>query len=96
MKNTSKTLELRELEQISGGGIFSAYKDKQYEAAGVTVVGSGWFYNDGYKYNGKDITTDEATWLTYYYIWNHNRALSIEEAKRYYVDTSRGMDYSDI
>jgi hypothetical protein len=53
-------------------------------------------YNDGYKYNGKEITTDEATWLTYYYIWNHKRASSIDEARRYYDDTSRGMEYSDI
>lgn len=42
------------------------------------------------------LPTDEATWLTYYHIWIHNRAPSIEEAKRYYEDTSRGMDYSDI
>lgn len=61
--------------------------------AGITVVGPGWFYNDGYRYNGKDISMDEANWLTYYYDNKHKRASSIDAARRYYEDTSSDDNY---
>lgn len=80
------------MKNVSGGGLFSAFMDEQYEAAGITVVGPGWFYNDGYRYNGVDISMDEANWLTYYYVWNKSRASSIEEARRYFEETSCEID----
>ena len=92
MKNE---INMNQLDQVNGGGIFSRYSDKQYAAAGVKVIGPGVFYNDGYEYNGKTISTDEATWLAYYYDWNKKRAPSIAEAKRYYDETiyDGGCDY---
>ena len=92
MNNTIKVLDLKVLEQVSGGGLFSAYTDENYAKAGIEVVGPGWFYNDGYRYNGQDISMDEANWLTYYYVENHRRASSIDEAKRYFEATSDDCD----
>ena len=60
-------LNVEQLDQVNGGGIFSRFRDKQYAAAGITVKGAGWFYNDGYEYNGKEISTDEANSYEYDY-----------------------------
>ena len=37
-----KKLDLDQLEQVCGGGLFSTYSDDQYEAAGVEIDGPGW------------------------------------------------------
>lgn len=88
-------LNIDQLNEVTGGGIFSVYRDKEYAAAGVTVLGPGVFYNDGYQYNGQNISMEEANWLVYFYKWNHRRASSIEEAKRYYKENSYEVDYLD-
>ena len=88
-------LKIDQLDRVNGGGLFSRFRDKQYAAAGITVKGAGWFYNDGYEYNGKEISTDEANWLAYYYYWNKKRAPSMAEAKRYYEANSYEYDYCD-
>ena len=82
-KNSEK-LDLNQLEQVCGGGLFSSYSDKQYAAAGVNVIGPGWFYNDGYSFNGIEIGCYEASALTYYFLNIGKRAPSLEEALRYY------------
>ena len=84
IENNNKMMDLNQLEQVCGGGLFSSYSDNQYAAAGVTVVGPGWFYNDGYEFNGKEIGCYEASALTYYFLHIGKRAPSLEEALRYY------------
>jgi hypothetical protein len=81
-------LDLNQLEQASGGGLFSPYSDEQYAAAGVTVVGPGWFDNDGYKLNGEEMKRYQASALVYYYLHVGKRAPSIEEALRYSDETA--------
>ena len=49
-----KQLNDESAEQVSGGGLFSSYSEEEYNKAGVTVIGWGYFYNDGYEYQGKD------------------------------------------
>ena len=51
-----KKINDKKLEQVSGGGLFSRHSDKEYAEAGVTVVGPGTFYNDGYAFKGKEST----------------------------------------
>ena len=84
MGNTEKALDLTELGQVSGGGLFSAYSVESYNEVGIMVIGVGWFYNDGYRYEGEEITTYEARCLVFYYRWNGKRAPSIDEAVRFF------------
>lgn len=85
MENTNNTLELTELEQVSGGALFSKYSVDEYNKAGVMVIGVGLIYNDGYRYEGKEITPYEANCLTLYYLWYGRRASSIDEAEQLYI-----------
>ena len=77
-------MDLDQLEQVCGGGLFSTYSDDQYEAAGVEIDGPGWLYNSGYLLNGKEIDRYDADMLAFYFIYQGKRAPSIEEARRYF------------
>jgi hypothetical protein len=83
MENKEKALDLTELGQVSGGGILSGYSVEEYNEAGIMVIGVGWLYNDGYRYEGKEISTYEARCLMFYYNWYGKRAPSIDEAVRF-------------
>lgn len=68
------------MESVSGGGIFSHYDDWEYQQAGVDVVGPGTFWNDGYKFQGKTISTLDAIYLVDFYQANGRVASSVQEA----------------
>ena len=73
------------LNDVSGGtDYFPEFSDAQYRDAGVEVVGSGWISNEGYRFNGKDISDYEASVLVRYYMHNDTIAPSLEEAKAWY------------
>jgi hypothetical protein len=50
----------------------------------VEVIGSGWISNEGYRFNGKDISDYDASVLVRYYMHNDTIAPSLEEAKAWY------------
>lgn len=79
-----KKINDKKLEQVSGGGLFSRHSDKEYAEAGVTVVGPGTFYNDGYAFKGKEISTEDAHMLVFFYYYHDYPAESVEEAREYY------------
>ena len=89
-KPINETLDLNQLEQASGGSIFLSYKKELYAEAGVTIVGPGVFYDDGYTYNGQEISLDDANALTCYYADKGEHAPSLEEARRHYAATITG------
>ena len=60
------------------------FSDDWYRDAGVEVVGSGWISNEGYRFNGKDISDYDASVLVRYYMHNDTIAPSLEEAKAWY------------
>ena len=77
MTKENKTNELEkcteikttELEQVTGGSFMFFYRDEDIEGAGVEVIGSGFLYDDGYRWRGMDISRDDASLLCDYYIW---------------------------
>lgn len=83
MADEKRKLTDPELIKANGGGLFSAFNDEDYAAAGVEIVGPGLFYNDGYKFKGKTISTSDAEYLGYYYRYYGKAADSIEEAKEW-------------
>ncbi len=59
---------------------FSPYDDEKYRAAGVEIVGPGKYWNDGYKFQGRDSKSGEASILVEFYLKNGRVASSVEEA----------------
>ena len=76
----NKVLDDKNLEQVDGAGLFSSYNDGEYAAAGVTIIGPGTFYNDGYSFQGAEITTNQANALVYFFKANGHVASSVQEA----------------
>ena len=83
-ENKKKALSDKKLDKVDGGGFFSKYSDEEYAAAGVEIVGPGMFYNDGYRFKGKDITTEQAEKLAFFYYYKEYPAESVEQAEEYY------------
>ena len=86
-----------DLEKVSGGAFFSAYSDARYNEAGVIVVGSGDWYNDGYRLanSGEDLTTQLANLAVKYYDITGVPASNIEEIRRAFRTTSEYRDDED-
>ena len=87
MKKENKTkneINEEKLKDATGGSLFDRYNDAEYNSAGVDVVGSGFFYNDGYRYKGKDITNDEANILVKYRQHFGSVAPTLEDAKSWW------------
>ena len=83
-EENKKKFDDKTLDKVDGGGFFSKYSDEEYAAAGVEIVGPGTFYNDGYKFKGKDITTEQAERLAFFYYYKEYPAESVEQAEEYY------------
>ena len=62
-------IKTTELEQTTGGSFMFFYRDEVIRGAGVEVIGSGFLYDDGYRWKGMDISRDDASFLCDYYIW---------------------------
>ena len=88
-KDNKNIIDDNNLDDVSGGGLFSSYSDSQYENAGVEVVGAGFLYNDGYKFKGQDISTSEAECLVEFYFDKGYIASSVQEAKDYVEERTR-------
>ena len=65
----TKEIKVNELEQVAGGSFMFFYRDEIIRGAGVEVIGSGFLYDDGYRWKGMDISRDDASFLCDYYIW---------------------------
>ena len=90
MNNNKKNdIKDEELDKVSGGGLFSTYTDATYNEAGVEIIGAGNFYNDGYKFKGKNITTREAECLVEFYFAKKRIADSVDEACEYVEELER-------
>ena len=73
------------LDNVSGGtDYFPEFSDQWYHDAGVEVVSSGWISNEGYRFNGEDISDYDASVLVRYYMHNDTIAPSLVEAKAWY------------
>ena len=83
-EENKKKLEDKKLDKVNGGGFFSKYSDEEYAAAGVEIVGPGTWYNDGYRFKGKDITTEQAEMLGFFYYYKEYPAESLEQAEEFY------------
>ena len=65
MTKENKTNELEkcteikttELEQVTGGSFMFFYRDEDIRGAGVEVLGSGFLYDDGYRWRGMNISS---------------------------------------
>ena len=79
-----KKIDDKKLAEVNGGGFFSKYSDDEYAKAGVTVIGPGVLYNDGYEFRGQSIDTDTANKLAFFYYMKDYPADSIQEAEEYY------------
>ena len=64
----TKEIKVNELEQVAGGSFMFFYRDEIIRGAGVEVIGSGFLYDDGYRWRGMDISRDDASLLCDYYI----------------------------
>ena len=80
----NKKIDEQKLENVSGGGFFSEYSDEDYSKAGVEVVGSGILWNDGYKFQGKEISTEDANKLAFFTYYKGYAAGSLQEAREFY------------
>ena len=78
-----KKIDPKHLKDVNGGGFFSDWRDSDYEDAGVEIVGKGLLYNDGYRFNGVDISTEDAGDLAFLYYYRGFRAESLEAARNY-------------
>ena len=63
----TKEIKVNELEQVAGGSFMFFYRDEIIRGAGVEVIGSGFLYDDGYRWRGMDISRDDASLLCDYY-----------------------------
>ena len=68
-ENKCTEIKTTELEQVTGGSFMFFYRDEVIRGAGVEVIGSGFLYDDGYRWKGMDISRDDASFLCDYYIW---------------------------
>lgn len=68
-ENKSTEIKTTELEQVTGGSFMFFYREEDIRGAGVEVVGSGFLYDDGYRWRGMDISRDDASFLCDYYKW---------------------------
>lgn len=80
----NKKIEDKKLNKVDGGGFFSQHTLEEYKKAGVEVVGPGYLYNDGYKFQGKEISTKDANVLAFFTYYYGRPANSLEEAYDYY------------
>ena len=80
-------MSLDELEQVSGGSLQSLFKDKEYAAAGVEIIGPGIFKNDGYKYNGIQIYPSVANRIVVFYQKTGRRPVDMFEAWDWFDET---------
>ena len=80
----NKKIEDEKLDKVSGGGLFDMYTEGDYNAAGVEVIGWGYLYNDGYKFQGKEISSTDANRLVFFTGYNGRPAYSLEEAYEFY------------
>ena len=89
-KEDIKKIKDDDLGKVSGGGFFSAYSVARYNEAGVTVIGAGNLYNDGYKLtaSGEDLTTQLANLAVKYYDLTGVPAWEVEEIRRAFRTTS--------
>ena len=89
-----KKIEDNDLDKVSGAGFFSAYSDSRYAEAGVSVIGSGDWYNDGYRLvaSGEELTTQLANLAVKYYDLTGVPAGNIEEIRRAFKTTSEYRD----
>ena len=85
-ENKNINVEDEKLKKVDGGGFFSSYSEEEYNAAGVEVVGWGYFYNDGYRFQGKDISTEDANTLAFFTYYKGYPASSIEEANEFRIN----------
>ena len=88
-ENISK-IEDADLDKVSGGGFFSAYSVSRYNEAGVTVIGAGNLYNDGYilTASGENLTAQLANLAVKYYDLTGVPAWEVEEIRRAFKTTS--------
>ena len=68
-ENKCTEIKTTELEQVTGGSFMFFYRDEVIRGAGVEVIGSGFLYDDGYRWKGMDISRDDASFLCDYYQW---------------------------
>ncbi len=89
-KEDIKKIKDDDLDKVSGGGFFSAYSVSRYNEAGVTVIGAGNVYNDGYKLtaSGEELTTQLANLAVKYYDMTGVPAWEVEEIRRAFKTTS--------
>ena len=50
----------------------------------MTVIGWGILYNDGYEYQGKEISTEDVNKLAYFTYYKGYAAGSLAEAREFY------------
>ena len=88
-------LKDEDLNKVSGGGFFSAYSTSRYNEAGVTVIGEGDWYNDGYELTAshEKISAEMANWAVKYYDLTGVPAWEVEEIRRTFKISS---DYRDV
>ena len=89
----NKKIEEKKLDDVNGGGLFSAYSEEDYNQAGVEVVGWGYFYNDGYKFQGQEISKMDASGLVFFTHYNERPAYTVEEAYEFYDYMSTVLDW---
>ena len=89
-KEDIKKIKDDDLDKVSGVGFFSAYSVDRYNEAGVTVIGAGNWYNDGYKLtaSGEDLTAQLANLAVKYYDLTGVPAWEVEEIRRAFRTTS--------
>jgi len=80
-----KEINDEKLDQVAGGALFSDFSDEEYEAAGVEVIGSGVFYNDGYrlKSNGEDLDSFLSFWAVKMFKATGKQASCIHEIRTF-------------
>ncbi len=84
--NNENNLKDKDLDKVSGGGMFSDHTDEEYAAAGVELVGANWFGNMGYKFQGGEINLKQANALVKFYKNCGRKAENLREVYRLYRD----------
>ena len=80
-----KNIEDKDLDEVSGGALFSVFSDDEYASAGVGMSDPGVFSNDGYKLmaSNEDLTESLANLAVYYYKAKGVPAKNISELRRW-------------
>ena len=74
-------IKTAELEQTTGGSFMFFYQEETIKGAGVEVIGSGFLYDDGYRWRGREISREEASLLCDYYKWFRRQPADFDFAK---------------